>query len=67
MFADAAPLHQHRFPKQKQYEAVIPPAGNQELIITEGQSDLELLQQLKELRQVAVGERFGLGQVLFHL
>lgn len=46
---------------------MIQPAGNQELIITKGQSDLELLQQLKELRQVAVGERFGLGQVLFHL
>lgn len=44
-----------------------PPAGYQELIVTEGQSDLELLQQLEELRHVAVGERFGLGQVLFHL
>lgn len=37
------------------------------MILAEGQSDLKLLQQLEELRQVAPGETLGLGQELFDL
>lgn len=36
------------------------PAGYQQLVLAEGQRDLKLLQQFEELRQVALGETFGL-------
>lgn len=42
------------------------PAGYEQLVVAEGQSDLKLLQQLEELRQVALGETFSLKQKLFH-
>lgn len=42
------------------------PAGHQQLVLAEGQRDLKLLQQLEELRQVALGETLGLRQRLFH-
>lgn len=42
------------------------PAGYQQLVLAKGQSDLKLLQQFEELRQVALGETFGLKQKLLH-
>lgn len=41
-------------------------AGYQQLVFSERQRDLELLQQFEELRQVALWETFGLIQKLFH-
>lgn len=41
-------------------------AGHKQLVLSERQSDLELLQQFEELRQVALWETFGLKQELFH-
>lgn len=45
---------------------VSPPAGHQQLVLGEGKGDLKLLQQLEELRHVALGETFSLRQELFH-
>lgn len=53
---------------QETFEAasLIPPAGHQQLVLAEGKSDLELLQQLEELRHVTRGETFGVRQELLH-